>query len=154
MSASISPGQAVEPLRNFNFKIEIGPDILGYFQSCEGVGVQIESIEYHTEPGGRVHKFAGPVRYPPLRLRSGVIQGQFDPVWKWLMSAVNGAPTKRSVSLVMLGLGDGAPKMRWDMNGCWPTSWQLDRLDAAGRGVSLFELVLEYEDLKRPDIPG
>jgi phage tail-like protein len=146
--------QPLEPYRAYLFRVDIDANTVGHFTECEGMGVIVHPIPYR-EGGAHeiVHQLVGTVEYLPVRLRFGVVQGHFDGLWTWLMGAVSGNATKKSVSIVMLDAA-GQDQTRWNLNGCWASEWKGGKLDALGRQVLLQELVLVYDELKRDAQPA
>lgn len=149
-----APGQPLEPYRAYRFRVDIDPGIFGHFTECEGMGINVGTIEYR-EAGAQeiVHHLVGTVEYLPVRLKFGVVHGHYEGLWTWLMGAVTGVATRKNVSIIMLDPA-GQEQMRWNLNGCWASQWRGGKLDALGREVLIQELVLVYDELTRESQPA
>jgi len=144
-----------DPLRQYLFKIDVGPTMRLHFNECEGFGVRVKNIPYreagHPEI---VHQLVGPVEYLPIRFRFGVVQGDYTDLWKWVESGINGLRDPKNVSIVMLDAG-GVPKVQWDLIDCWPIEYLGGRMGSLDHGLLIQELVLVYNELKHPQLsPG
>ena len=95
------PGNWVDPLRSYNFKLLINNVTEGHFTEVTGLGVQVERISYR-EAGNNavVRAIPGRVTYASVTLRYGLTSSH--ELWDWLMTAVEGRVSRRNVSVVML----------------------------------------------------
>jgi len=81
-------GVRADPYQGFNFLIEVEGILVGGFTECTGLQVETETFEYRE--GGQndyMHRFAGPIKYPPLMLKHGVTL--IDGLWAWPSKAWN-----------------------------------------------------------------
>jgi phage tail-like protein len=148
MASPATPGTPPDPFREYQFTVDIDPQTKGHFHYCEGLGVTAEVIEYKEGGSAEIkHKFPGPIDYPPVRLKFGVIHGDCEAIWAWVQSVVEGAPVRKNVSLIVND-AKGAEKMRWSANGAWPCRFVAGTFDAMGRGMLAQELVLAFDELK------
>ena len=143
------PGVFAEPFRDYNFKLLFIPDIPdGHFAQCSGIGVKVDSIPYR-EGGDHqvVHQLPGKVEYAPVTLRYGLTKS--PELFKWVMTAVNGAVQRRTVHIVMLNPQGAEEQLRWTLHDAWPSAWHGSPLDAMSSLVAIESLELVYETLER-----
>ena len=142
------PGNWVDPLRAYNFKLLINGVTEGHFTEVTGLGVRVERISYR-EGGSNavVRAIPGRVTYAAVTLRFGLTSSQ--ELWDWLMSAVEGRVTRRNVSVVMLDASGSAEVLRWNLINAWPQEWYGAPLDAQSQSLAIETLVLAHEGLHR-----
>jgi|SwirhirootsSR2_FD_contig_31_2111503_length_613_multi_2_in_0_out_0_1 phage tail-like protein len=137
-----------EPLRQYLFKVDVNNTMRLHFSECEGFGVRVKPIPYREAGSNEiVHQLVGTVEYLPVRLRFGVVQGDYDALWAWVLSGIKGLADKKNVSVVMLDAA-GQRKMQWDMLGCWPVEYVGGKLGSQEHGLLIQDLVLVYDELK------
>jgi phage tail-like protein len=142
------PGNWVDPLRSYNFKLLINNVTEGHFTEVTGLGVQVERISYR-EAGNNavVRAIPGRVTYASVTLRYGLTSSH--ELWDWLMTAVEGRVSRRNVSVVMLDSSGTAEVLRWNLINAWPQEWYGAPLDAMSRELAIETLVLAHEGLHR-----
>jgi phage tail-like protein len=142
------PGNWVDPLRSYNFKLLINNVTEGHFTEVTGLGVQVERISYR-EAGNNavVRAIPGRVTYASVTLRYGLTSS--NELWDWLMTAVEGRVSRRNVSVVMLDSSGTAEVLRWNLINAWPQEWYGAPLDAMSRELAIETLVLAHEGLHR-----
>jgi phage tail-like protein len=146
--ATAQPGAPVDPYRAYNFKLLINNVAEGHFTEVTGLGVVVERISYREAGDSAiVRAIPGRVTYPPVSLRYG-LTASMD-LWNWLMAAVNGAVSRRNVSIVMLDSSGRTEVLRWNLINAWPQEWSGAPLDAMSRELAIETLVLAHEGLQR-----
>ena len=142
------PGNWVDPLRSYNFKLLINGVTEGHFTEVTGLGVQVERISYR-EAGNNavVRAIPGRVTYASVTLRYGLTSS--NELWDWLMTAVEGRVSRRNVSIVMLDSSGTTEVLRWNLINAWPQEWYGAPLDAMSRELAIETLVLAHEGLHR-----
>ena len=142
------PGNWVDPLRAYNFKLLINNVTEGHFTSVAGLGVQVERIAYRE--GGNnsvVRAIPGRVTYAAVTLRYGLTAS--EELWCWLMTAVEGRVSRRNVSIVMLDSSGSTEVLRWNLINAWPQEWFGAPLDAMSQELAIQPHVLAHEGLLR-----
>jgi len=142
------PGNLVDPLRAYNFKLLINNVTEGHFTEVSGLGVQVERIAYRE--GGnnaQVRAIPGRVTYAAVSLRFGLTSSQ--ELWDWLLSAVEGRVSRRNVSIVMLDSTGATEVLRWNLINAWPQEWYGAPLNAMSQELAIESLVLAHEGLHR-----
>lgn len=142
------PGNWVDPLRAYNFKLLVNNVTEGHFTEVSGLGVKVERISYRE--GGNnavVRAIPGRVTYASVTLRFGLTSSQ--ELWDWLMTAVEGRVTRRNASIVMLDAAGATEVLRWNLLNAWPQEWYGSPLDALSQELAIETLVLAHEGLHR-----
>ncbi len=142
------PGNWVDPLRAYNFKLLVNNVTEGHFTEVTGLGVQVERISYR-EAGNNaiVRAIPGRVTYASVTLQYGLTAS--TDLWDWLLSAVEGRVSRRNVSVVMLDPAGATEVLRWNLINAWPQEWYGAPLDAMSRELAIETLVLAHEGLQR-----
>lgn len=145
MSAAAS---AQEPLRNFNFHVEVAGVVAGHFTSVSGLGARVHPIRYREAGVAQiVRNLPGPVEYAEVTLRHGLTRNV--ELWNWMQATVQGRVERRNISIIMLGTDGASEALRWNLIGAWPCEWQGMMLDALGREVAVETLKLAFDQLER-----
>lgn len=142
------PGNLIDPIRAYNFKLLINNVTEGHFTEVTGLGVQVERISYR-EAGNNavVRAIPGRVTYSSVTLRYGMTSS--TELWYWLMTAVEGRVERRNISVVMLDPAGASEVMRWNLLNAWPTEWYGAPLDAMSHSLAIETLVLAHEGMQR-----
>lgn len=147
------PGNWVDPLRAYNFKLLINNVTEGHFTEVSGLGVRVERISYREAGNNSVIRaIPGRVTYPPVTLRYGLTGS--PELWEWLMTAVEGRVSRRNASIVMLDPSGSSEILRWNLLNAWPEEWFGAPLDAMSRELAIETLVLAHEGLQRESSGG
>src|SRR4051812_35512598 len=147
-ATAAQPGTFVDPLRAYNFKLQIQGVTEGHFTEVAGLEIEVHPIRYREGGGGPVvHVLPGPVRYGDVTLRYGLTTS--TELWDWFMGAVNGRVERRNVSILMLDTSGTTEVARWDLTNSWPSRWRGAPLDALQREVAIESVTLVFETLQR-----
>src|SRR5215469_4782047 len=122
-----------DPFRGYNFKLEIAGVTAGHFTECTGLGIKVDAIRYREAGGtGVVHRVPGQVDYGDVTLSYGLTQTH--ELFDWFMTAVEGNPQRRNVSILMLDSAGVNEVLRWDLINAWPSAWRGAPLGGPARG--------------------
>jgi phage tail-like protein len=146
--AGAAPGAWVDPYRGYNFKLMIQGVAAGHFTECSGLGGRVEAIRYR-EAGNTavVHRVPGRVEYADVTLRYGLTSTR--ELFDWFMTAVNGNPTRKNVSILILDSVGTTEVLRWDLINAWPSAWRGAPLDALNQEIAIESVTLVFETLQR-----
>jgi phage tail-like protein len=145
MNASAAQSQ---PVRNFNFHVEISGLVAGQFTHVSGLGARVHPIRYREAGAGQiVRSLPGPVEYAEVTLRYGLSQGA--ELWNWMQGSVTGQVERRNISIIMFGTDGTSEVLRWNLLNAWPSEWQGACLDTLGRDVAIESLKLAFDRLER-----
>ena len=143
------PGTYVDPYAAYNFQIEIGNEVVGYFTECSGLGARVEAVQWREGGSGRwVHQLPGRLEYADVTLRYGLTASR--DLWDWFTQLMQGEAERKNVSIILLDNQSQAVE-RWNLFQAWPKQWQGTPLDALGQEVAVESVTLVFEYLERGD---
>lgn len=148
MADDKQPGTWVDPVRNYNFRLEINDVEQAHFTECHGLGAQIKPIRYRE--GGLnqvVRAIPGQLTLLEVTLRWGFITS--TEMWEWFLRVMEGNVVRRNVTIAILNAPGTEAVVRWNLIDCWPSSWRGTPLDALGNEVAMESVTLVYERLTR-----
>jgi phage tail-like protein len=140
----IAPGTTKpKPLPASNFIVEIDGITIASFAAVEGLGSNMEVIEYRegNEPN-EVRFLPGNSRVQPMTLVRG-IDGSSE-LWDWYKETRDDSLSPRSMSVVILDHGR-EEKMRYNFQGCWPSAYNVEPLDSNPSNVAYEKLVVQCD---------
>lgn len=140
-----------DPVVSFNFEVDAGGMLTGYFTSVSGLGGTSEVAEHLVVGVGGIQV----VRKIPGRYEGGeitlkrAVTANMD-AWEWRKMVENGkvAEARRNGSIIMYDQ-EGAPVAQWDFTEAWPSKIEADSLDSGGSAVTQESITLVYETLTR-----
>jgi phage tail-like protein len=137
----------VDPLGNYNFKVEIEGVVVGGFSEVSGMESAIESIEYRE--GGEnttVRKLPGKTTYADIVLRRGTTGGD-NTLYEWHKQVVDGQIERKSGSIIVLDRA-GEEVLRYNFYEAWPMKWSPSDFNATANEFAPEELTLAHEGLE------
>ena len=142
-------GERIDPVRNFNFLVEIDGIAQASFTECTGLGSTTEVIEMRE--GGdntRVRKLPGKTSFTDISLKWGLTSSTL--LWNWRQVVIDGQPPfRRNGSIVVFDLANRTEVTRWNFVRAWPTKWEGPALNAKGNDIAIDTLVIAHEGLTR-----
>ncbi|WP_026607993.1 phage tail protein [Methylocapsa acidiphila] len=139
---------AVDPYRNFNFRLDIGGVAEAAFFSVQGIAMRVHPIRFREAGNAQiVRSLPGPVEYAEVTLRHGVTRS--TGMWQWISSIAKGRIERRNVSILLLETDGSTEAIRWNLINAWPCEWHGPSLDGLGREIAIAELKLAYDELQR-----
>src|ERR1051325_8361832 len=111
------PGTRVDPLRGFNFLVELDGIAQASFQECSGLDASTDPVDYRE--GGdpnHVRKLTGLNKYSAITLKRGITAS--DELWQWRQTVIDGKTVRKNGSLVLRGETGGA-QPRWEFFHTW-----------------------------------
>lgn len=135
------------PLPSSNFVVEIDGIVSASFASVEGVGSEIEVVEYRegSDPNEVLLK-SGVVRTGPIILKRGVSENA--ELWNWFDDYTNNEPAKKCMSVVLLD-HTRTEKARYNFCGCWPSAYSIEPLVSTPSKMAYEVLVVQCESMSR-----
>jgi phage tail-like protein len=141
-------GQRPDPLRAYNFTLQIDNANQGFFTQLKGLEVRVAPIRYREGNDQRTTRMlAGPVEYGEVTLRYGLTESRV--LWDWLTSAVTGVPQRKNISIIMQGPDGTGERVRWNLTDAWACAWRGAQLDALGREVAIESVTIVCEKIDR-----
>ena len=139
--------QRVDPLNNYNFKVEIDGIQVGGFSEASGLESTVEVVEYRE--GGfnhSLHKLPGKTTYSDIVLKRGTTGGD-NTLYEWHRDVVNGKVERKNGSIVVCDRA-GAEVLRYNFVNGWPMKWNPADFNATGKEVAVEEFQLHMRDLE------
>lgn len=135
----------LDPFGHFNFAVEIEGLSAGAFRDVEGIGMQIEEIEFQDGTDLWPKKRPGRKKFSNIRLKKGFINKNV--LFKWMMETMQGKLSRKSGSIILHD-DAGVPVMRYNFFEAWPKSWSGIRFDGNSQGVQVEEVEIVIERLE------
>jgi phage tail-like protein len=149
-AANEEPGRQ-DPLVGFNFMIDVGGRITGYFTEVSGLGSENEVIEQKVvnEKGVEVVlKIPGRLKWGDVTLKRG-ITANLD-MWDWRQLVVDGkAKDARMNGSIVMFNREGAETARWDFINAWPLKISGPSPKSDSNEIGIEELTITHEAIKR-----
>lgn len=146
-----SSGRETDPLIGFQFAIDVGGKLSGYFSECSGLGSEHEIVEHKVvDKDGHeiVQKIPGRLKWNDVTLKRGITDNL--EIWEWRDKVVNGTmkDARTNCSIIMFDR-DYKPAAQWDLINAWPSKVTGPELKADSNDFGIEELVLVHEGMKR-----
>jgi phage tail-like protein len=140
-----------DPLVGFNFAIDVGGTVTGYFQEVSGLGSEQELIESKvmTEKGIEVVlKIPGRLKWGDIVLKRGITTNM--DMWDWRQMVVDGkaSEARKNGSIIMFDR-ESKEAARWNFTNAWPSKISGPSPKADGNEIGIEELTLVHEAIYR-----
>ncbi len=149
----MASGDRKDPVRGFNFRLEIDGIDRGGFREVSGLDTSQDPVEYRegNEKPLTVRKLPGLVKYANIVLKWGIIAD--DPqLWQWRISVTQGKIAKdklrKNLSIVLLDDTGAEEVRRWNVRDAWPAKWTGPSFNATGNEVAVDTLELAHEGVE------
>jgi phage tail-like protein len=140
-----------DPILAFNFGIDVGGTIKGYFTEVSGLGSENEIVEQKVinEKGVEVVlKIPGRLKWGDITLKRGITTS-LD-LWDWRKQVEDGQVTgaRKNGSIIMYDreLKEAA---RWNFVNAWPSKISGPAPKADGNEIAIEEFTLVHEFIER-----
>ena len=136
----------IDPLRGFNFRVEIDGIGVGAFSEVSGLTADGDAVDYRegTDRVNHVRKLIGLRKFTNLVFKRGYVQD--DELWRWFARVSNGEPDRRNGSVVLMNEAH-QDVMRWNFENAWPCKIEGPTLKASANEVAIQSLELMHEGL-------
>ncbi len=136
----------VDPLRNYNFKVEIDGIVAAGFSEVTIGGSMNTPLEYREGTDlPTVRKLPGMIKYDNIVLKWGLTTS--PELYNWYSDVAKGMVTRKNGSIVLNDL-DGSERVRWNFVRGWPTSWKAPELNATGDGAAVASMEIAHEGME------
>jgi phage tail-like protein len=139
-----------DPLVSFQYKIDVGGVITGYFTECSGLGSETELVEHKIQEGGVdiIQMLPGRLKWEQIKLKRGITD-QLD-FWDWRKLVEDGkmADARMNGSVFMLDQ-EGTEIAQWDFENGWPVKVSGPDLKADSNAFGVEEISIVHEGIKR-----
>jgi phage tail-like protein len=140
-----------DPLVGFNFMIDVGGTVTGYFTEVSGLGSESDIIESKVVNDKGVEivlKIPGRLKWSDITLKRGITSNM--DMWDWRQMIVDGKAkdARKNGSIVMFDR-DGAEAARWDFVNAWPLKISGPSPKSDSNDIGIEELTIAHEAIKR-----
>lgn len=149
-SIALAPaGGREDPLPSSSFIVEIDGITTSSFVSVEGIGSDLEVVEYRSgSEKNEVHLVPGLARAGPITLKRYLDEN--DELWNWFKDTRDNSVSRISMSVVILDRNH-EEKVRYNFHECWPSEYYLEPLESKPSDVALEVIVIQYESMERAE---
>jgi phage tail-like protein len=138
-------------LASFQFSLDIGDKLAGFFQECSGIGSENEIIETKlTDANGVdfIKKEPGRLKWNDVTLKRGITDSM--DIWKWRKLVEEGKidDARTNCTITMLNRS-GAAVATWHFTNAWPTKVSGPELKTDSNDYGVEEVVLATEYMYR-----
>lgn len=136
-----------DPFGGYNFAVEMDGITRMGFKQVSGFDSSSEPTKYRegTDPSLGQRQLPGLLSFTNISLQRGITDDHS--LWDWRQSVVNGAPVRRTISIILRD-DAGNEKIRWNVKNCWPVKWSGPNLDATSDAVGIETLELAHEGIE------
>ena len=135
----------LDPLGNYNFKVEIDGLVSGHFSAVEGLTREIEMIEYRVSDDPMTPRFRpGLPKYGRITLKRGYL-ANWD-IYQWMMNVQAGRYEHKDVTIILHDNAGGYTDF-WTLLRCLPTKWSTSGLDGRGTDALYESIELVVEEI-------
>ena len=140
-----------DPLIGFNFMLELGGVVAGYFTECNGIGSEQEVIEHKVvdEQGhDMVRKIPGRLKWTDVTLKRGITSNM--QIWDWRDKVVSGkmSDARKNCTVTMMSR-DYSPVAVWHLENAWPSKVTGPALKSDSNEFGVEEVTLVHEGMYR-----
>jgi phage tail-like protein len=148
--ANDAPGRE-DPLLGFNFALDVGGSIKGYFTEVAGVGSENEVVEHKVVNDKGVEvilRIPGRLKWGDITLKRGITSSM--DLWDWRKKVEDGKvkDARKNGSIVMFDreLKEAA---RWNFVNAWPSKISGPSPKADSNEIGVEELTIVHEHITR-----
>jgi phage tail-like protein len=140
-----------DPLLGFNFMLELGDQVAGYFTEVSGVGSENEIIEHKVVDSKgmeAVRKIPGRLKWTDITLKRGITSNL--QIWEWREMVIQGKITdaRTNVTLTMMNREYQAVA-KWHFTNAWPSKASGPSFKADDNSFGIEEVTIVHEGMYR-----
>jgi len=139
-----------DPLIAYQFGIEVGGMVTGYFQEISGINSESDVIEHKVSYEGKdfVQKLPGRVKWGDVTLKRGITDNL--QVWEWRQLVEEGKmnDARKNCSILLFDRSMEVAA-RWDFANAWPSKVSGPDIKADGNEYGIEEMTIVHEGMKR-----
>ena len=143
--------KGTDPLIGFNYAIDVGGTIKGFFTKCEGLGSETTVVDHKVvDEAGRdlVKKIPGRLEWGDITLSRGITSSMDFWEWRKLVEDGKVGDARKNGSIVMHDQ-DLSEVARWDFVNGWPSKLEGPSLSSEGNEVGVESITIVHEGIVR-----
>lgn len=141
-----------DPIVSFNFEVDAGGMLSGFFSSVTGLGGSMEVAEHLVVGMGGAQEIVRkiPARYEggEITLERAITTNKDAWTWRKMVEDGNVDGARQNGSIVMYD-ETGSEVARWNFEAAWPSKIETDSLDSGGNTVTMEKITLVFEYIER-----
>lgn len=136
-----------DPYSGYNFWVEWDGIVHAGFRECTGLNATRNIGKYRegTDKNLAQRQIPGLVSYGNVTLKRGITDNK--ELWIWHQKLQSGITDRRNVSIILAN-DQGEEKMRWNLESCWPTTWNAPDFNATSDEIAIETLELVHEGIR------
>lgn len=143
---------ALQPYRNFRFKVEIGDLEAGGFSEVSGFDATFDVVEYREGDYEMTPmKLPGLMKYGNITLKQGTANNTV--LYDWLIDTYNGDISLKTLTITLLDEA-GETAAQWQVINAWPVKYTAPDFNATSSEVAYESIELAHEGMTRLDTGG
>ena len=132
---------------SYNFLLEVEGVVLGRFASVDGLGAEIEVVEFREGgEGGVIRKIPGRTTYSDIVLKRGYTAT--DDLWKWIEEIIEEDFVTKNGSIRVISNKGRSEVSRFNIINAWPSKYRLGTESSNGTDLAIEELTLTVERIE------
>jgi len=148
--ANDAPGRE-DPLLGFNFALDVGGTIKGYFTEVTGIGSESEVVEQKVVNDKGIEvvlRIPGRLKWGDIVLKRGITSNM--DLWNWRREIEDGkAKSARKNGSIVMYDRELKEAARWNFINAWPSKISGPSPKADGNEIGLEELTIVHEFITR-----
>ena len=143
-----------DPLVGFQFSLDLGDDITGYFTEVSGIGSENAVVTHkvvNTLAKEVTLQVPGRIEWGEITLKRGLTTN-FD-FWTWRETVITGDTegARKDISITMYDRNYTAV-VTWDITNAWPSKLSGPTIASDSNDFAIEELTIVHEGLTRQDV--
>ena len=140
-----------DPLVSFQFALDTGGAVTGYFSEVGGIGSESDVVEHKVvdaKGNSLVQKLPGRLKWTDVSLKRGVTDNM--EIWTWRKMVEDGdlKGARKNCTITMFD-ANFAMAAQWTFTNAWPSKVTGPSVKADSNDYAVEEVVLVHEGMKR-----
>ncbi len=143
----MSTAARVDPLRGFNFRVELDNTSVASFREASGLTLNTDPVDYRegTDVWLSVRKLPGLRKYSNITLKRGFTTN--EDLWDWYKNILNGVDDRRNGAIVLQDEQHN-DVLRWEFQNGWITKWEGATMNATSNDVAIETIEIVHERIE------
>jgi phage tail-like protein len=144
----MATGTRNDPLRGYNFRIELDNTAVASFREASGLTLNTDPVDYREGMDAwlSVRKLPGLRKYSNITLKRGFTNNSPD-LWLWYLNILNGVDDRRKGCIVLQDEQHN-DKLRWEFQNGWICKWEGATMNATSNDVAIESIEIVHERLE------
>lgn len=138
----------IDPLRGYNFRIELDNTSVASFRECTGLSATTDAVEYRegTDIPLSTRKLPGLRKFSTnIGLKRGITANK--DLWNWYKNILNGVPDRRNGAIVLQDEQHN-DMLRWNFENGWICKWEGPTMNATTNDVAIESIEICHERIE------